>query len=206
MILNELEEYLKPTYFIDSDSDIVIEIAHSLTKNLDSDIEKAKALFYWTRDEILYEPYESFSTRKKHYKASQTLTKKQGWCVQKAIALAGLGRAIKIPTRLHFADIRNHMASKKMIDLLKTNIFYFHGYTELFINEKWIKATPAFNLSLCEKLGLRPVEFDGKMDGILHETTFDGRKHVDYLKDRGTYADLPFREIFEKFGKVYEFV
>ena len=203
--MTNLEEYLKPTYYIDSDSEIVIELANKLTNNLDTEIEKAIALFYWTRDEIIYEPYKSFSTRKKHYKGSHAISQKEGWCVQKACSLASLGRAINIPTRLHFADIRNHAVSQKLIDLMKTNVFYFHGYTELYLNGKWVKATPAFNITLCEKMGLRSVEFDGKTDGVFHSTTLDGGKHVEYLKDRGTRADFPFEEIFECFAAAYQF-
>jgi len=206
MTLKNLEEYLKPTYYIDSDSEIVIEIANKVTKNLDSDIEKAKALYYWVRDDINYETNVSFTTRKKHYKASHAITKKRGWCVQKAIALAALGRVINVPTRLHFADIRNHAAGKKIIKLMKTDVFIFHGYAELFLDGKWLKVTPAFNKSLCDKMGLKTVEFDGKSDAILPETTINGGKHVDYLTDRGIYADLPFKKMFDVMRQSYEFV
>ena len=47
-----------------------------------------------------------------------------------------------------------------------TDLFVFHGYTELYLDGKWVKATPAFNLSLCTKFRVKPLEFDGRADSI----------------------------------------
>lgn len=200
-----MQEYLQPTYYVDSNSPIVFEIAINLTEKIQNLIEKAKSIYYWTRDEILYDPYDSFFASRRRYKASRTIKAKTGWCVQKACVLSALARAIDIPARLHFADIRNYASSEKLKQLMGTDIFYYHGYSELFLNEKWVKATPAFNLSLCENLGWKPVEFDGVNDAILPETTLNGKKHVEYLKDRGTSPDFPFKEIFAFFDTVYPF-
>ena len=79
----------------------------------------------------------------------------------------------------------------------------YHGYTELFINGSWIKATPAFNISLCQKFNLRTVEFDGFHDGMLPETTLDGQKYIEYVKDRGVTSDFPFDQLFKTIRKYY---
>ncbi|MHA1229986.1 MAG: transglutaminase-like domain-containing protein [Candidatus Helarchaeota archaeon] len=207
-ILNyeELKEYLKPTYFIDSDNETVIKKAESIVKDLDDTIKKATVIFYWTRDKIKYEPYESFTSRKVNYKASKIIKAGKGWCVQKACVLAALARAVKIPSRLHFADIVNHQVSEKLKDIMGTNLFVFHGYTELYLNNKWIKATPAFNIELCEKFGLKPVEFDGINDSILPEYTLNGEKHIEYVRDRGTFSDFPFDLMFKTMRQYYKFV
>jgi len=202
--MNEYVEYLEPTYYVDSDSEQVIEQAKVLTKSIENDVEKLVKIFYWTRDSILYDPYKSFSSKKAWYKASMTMQRGQGWCVQKAVVLAALGRALNIPSRLHFADIRNHQLSGKQFEIMKTNVFIYHGYTEFFINGGWVKATPAFNKSLCEKFNLPTVEFDGIHDGVLSEETLDGQKYIEYLADRGYESDLPFKQIFKSFFDYYQ--
>jgi len=197
------EEYLKPTFFIDSDSKEVIRLANRLTENINTIREKARSIFYWTRDEILYNPYETFTFDREDYKASHIIKQMKGWCVQKACVLAALARSLQIPSRLHFADIRNHRVPEKLLKAMKTNLFVYHGYTELFIDGSWLKATPAFNISLCEKFNLKTVEFDGVHDGMLPETTLDGQKYIEYIKDRGITSDFPFDTLFETIKKYY---
>lgn len=196
------EKYLEKTYFIDTDSELVFDIAYELTRDISDPIEKAKSIFYWTRDKIPYDPY-SLSFVKRNYKASNIIRKGRAWCVPKAVVLATLARAVKIPSRLHFADIRNHQITPKLKKEMGTDLFIFHGYTELYLNGKWIKATPAFNIELCQKFDHKSVEFDGINDGMLPKTTLDGQKHIEYLNDRGTFADLPLKHIFDVFMKTY---
>jgi len=197
------EIYLNPTFYIDSNSKEVIDIANKLTKNIDNVREQAIKIFYWTRDEILYNPYDTFTFEREDYKASHIIKQMKGWCVQKACVLAALARALQIPSRLHFADIRNHQVPEKLKKAMKTNLFVYHGYTELFINGSWLKATPAFNISLCEKFNLKTVEFDGVNDGMLPEKTLDGQKYIVYIKDRGITSDFPFDILFETIRKHY---
>ena len=112
--------------------------------------------------------------------------------------------SLQIPSSLHFADIRNHRVPEKLKKAMKTNLFVYHGYTELFIDGSWLKATPAFNISLCEKFNLKTVEFDGVHDGMLPETTLDGQKYIEYIKDRGITSDFPFDTLFETIRKYYK--
>jgi transglutaminase-like putative cysteine protease len=201
--LEDLSKYLESTYFVDSGSDYIKILGKQLTQNVETELEKAMKLFYWTRDAIYYDPYESFSSKKSWYKASTTAKRRKGWCVQKAVVLAALGRAIGIPTRLHFADIRNYKISEKQLKIMNTDIFIYHGYTDLFINNKWVKATPAFNKELCEKFELPTVEFDGIDDATLSAYTLKGEKYIEYIVDRGTEIDLPFRKMFKAFFDFY---
>jgi len=203
MALKNREEYLLPTYYINAESKVIVNLAKELVTKQEDAVEKAKALFYWTRDKILYDPY-SFSTAKIDYKASRIIKRGKGWCVQKAVVLAALSRAVGIPSRLHFADIRNYQITPKLKKEMGTDLFLFHGYTELYL-KRWVKATPAFNIELCQKFGHKPVEFDGLNDAILPATTLKGERHIEYLEDRGTYADLPIEEIFDVFKEVYSF-
>ena len=199
--LDNLGLYLKPTFVIDSDSEVMKEKAVLLTEKYDSQKEKAKELFYFVRDEIKYNPYPSHSIE--DYCASKTLERGEGYCVQKAVVLTALARAVGIPARLGFADIRNHLAPKELIEIMGTNIFVYHGYSELWLNNKWVKATPAFNIEMCNKFDLKPVEFDGVTDAVFHERNKKGELHIEYIKYHGTFADLPFEEIMQAFIDQY---
>jgi transglutaminase-like putative cysteine protease len=202
MTKEALEQYLLPTYYIDSDSETVTQLVDSIGKGLSDESDKAKAIFYWVRDKILYDVH-SFSPDKSQYKASAIIKNGAGWCVPKACLLAALSRAMGIPSRLHFADIRNYQITDKLLEEMGTNIFYFHGYTELYLNNNWIKVTPAFNKELCEKFSHKTVEFDGVHDALLPTETISGEKHVEYLNDRGVYLDLPFEEMLAVFAELY---
>lgn len=195
-------DYLQSTYYIDSQSGEITEFAHSVTDGAVSDIEKAVKLYYAVRDRIMYNPY-LYSNKKKDYIASATLVRGEGYCVQKAILLAALSRAAGIPARPGFANVRNHLATEKLKELMRTDIFVFHGYTEFFLEGKWIKSTPAFNLSLCEKFGIYPLEFNGKDNSIFHQCDKEGKQHMEYIHDYGTFEDFPFDRMIEEGRKYY---
>jgi transglutaminase-like putative cysteine protease len=197
-----MEKYLESTYFIDSDSELVRNTASRITYNSADNIEKAISLFYWTRDAIKYDAY-SLSSFKRHYKASKIIQEGKGWCVQKAVVLTTLARAVGIPARLHFADIRNFQTPDKLKKTIGTDIFLYHGYVDLHLNGRWVKATPAFNKELCDKFGYKTVEFDGVHDAILPSSTLKDERYIEYLMDRGTNHDLPFKEIFKTFFEKY---
>jgi hypothetical protein len=82
-------------------------------------------------------------------------------------------------------------------------VFAFHGYTELWLEGQWLKATPAFNARLCEKLGVEPLSFDGTRDAILQPFNRNGSRFMEYLHDRGTYDDLPLEEMLSTFRVLY---
>jgi hypothetical protein len=66
-----------------------------------------------------------------------------------------------------------------------------------------VKATPAFNASLCDRLGVSVLEFDGRTDSLFQPFDRSGRRHMEYLLDRGTYADVPFETILDDFRVHY---
>ncbi len=197
-----MEKYLQPTYFIDSDHPKIIEFANKNKGAGDSGIEKAISLYYSVRDSIRYNPY-SIEPVKDSMKASSVLNKGQGYCVAKAVLLAACARSMKIPARLGFADVQNHLATERLTKLMGTDVYVYHGYTELFLNSKWVKATPAFNLTLCNNFNVKPLEFDGTKDSIFHPFDELGNKHMEYVKEHGTFSDLPWEKILEEMMKSY---
>ena len=189
-----LEKYLEPTFTFDADSEAIQEKSRELTQGQEDATEKAKALFYFVRDEISYNLYVK-KHMPEHFRASNTLARGKGYCVQKAVLLVALARAAGIPARLGCAKIRNHLVPPKVLEILKSNIFPWHGYAELHLGGKWVKATPAFDLMMCQENRLIPVEFDGLSDARFHPHNQDGSPHIEYLLDRGPFDDVPLDEI-----------
>ena len=198
----DLQSYLKATFFLDYDNKKVASFASNVCSGCDTATEKAIALYYAVRDQIVYNPYDLQYSRKS-MKASSVLKKQSGYCVSKTILLAALGRHQDIPCRLGFADVTNHLSSAKLREKMGTDLFVYHGYTEMYLNKKWLKATPAFNLSLCTRFNVQPLEFNGLEDSIFHEFNTMGQKHMEYVKDHGHFADLPFEQIFAAYAKIY---
>ncbi len=197
-----IDNYLQPTQFIDSDSPEVIKFAQTTIGEAQTDVDQGIALYYAVRDRIRYSPY-SIVFEPDTFKASWLLREKIGFCIQKAILLAAAARAVAIPSRLGFADVRNHLATERLIRLMQTDEFIFHGYTELHLNGRWVKATPAFNLALCNRFRVKPLEFDGRNDSIFHSFDLGGKKHMEYLRDHGQFADLPYEKMVRAFAQGY---
>lgn len=195
--LPEVESvYLNPTYFVDSDNPAVIDFALKNTKGLVEPKAKAVALYYAVRDGFKYDPYH-VDLKPEMLKASVVLANGYGYCVEKANLLAASARVVGIPSRLGFANVKNHLSTEKLIRVLRSDVFVFHGFAELFLNGKWVKASPAFNKELCQKFGVPPIEFDGENDAVFQQFDNEGRRFMEYLKDHGTFSDLP-RELFIK--------
>jgi len=192
-----MQRYLKSTYTIDCEEKSVKEKAQMLAIGQETMIEKAKVLFYFVRDQIKYNPYVPLYTLEDN-KASVTLSRGEGYCVQKAILLAALTRASGIPACLGFADIRNYILTKKLADAMRgKNLFIYHGYVSFYLDGKWVKATPAFDLKMCQKNQIIPVEFDGESDAQFHQYNREGKLHIEYVQDHGYYDDLPWEEMLE---------
>jgi transglutaminase-like putative cysteine protease len=138
-----------------------------------------------------------------YLKASHTLEVKSGYCVSKAVLLAAVCRSVGIPARLGFADVRNHFYSTRLKNAMGTDLFVYHGYVDLFLNRRWVKATPAFNGALCERFGVIPLEFDGVNDSLFQPFDTNGNKHMEYVTDHGVFGDVPFNEILDSFKRYY---
>jgi transglutaminase-like putative cysteine protease len=191
---------LEPTPIIDSDHPSVIAFAHRADGDSDRDV--AVSLFYAVRDGYRYDPYR-IDVTPVGMRASTVLAEGYGWCVTKATLLAAACRARGIPARLGFADVRNHLSTERMRQVMGTDIFYWHGFTEIRVEDRWIKATPAFNIELCERFGFLPLEFDGRSDSIYHPFDTAGHRHMEYVRQRGSFDDVPLADIVADFTDLY---
>ena len=197
-----MDPLLAPTPTIDSDHPEVVAFARQHATDPSDARNAAVALYYAIRDGIRYDPY-TVGTDVESLRASATLSARRGWCVAKAVLLAAACRAIGIPARLGFADVRNHLSTRRMRAAMGTDVFYWHGYATVRLEGRWVKATPAFNVELCEKFRLHPLEFDGREDSIYHPFDLEGRRHMEYLRDRGEYEDVHFDAMLETFQTSY---
>jgi transglutaminase-like putative cysteine protease len=194
--------HLVPTEFIDSDHPEVIDFAKQSCMDGAPPKQKAIDLYIAVRDGIRYDPYQ-FDISRAGMKASSVLRRRAGFCIPKAVLLAAVARVEGIPSRLGFADVKNHLTTERLRKMMGTDIFAYHGYTELLIDGKWVKATPAFNLSLCKAKGVIPLEFDGVHDSMFQQFDIHGNRHMEYIKDRGQFADLPYEDIVKSFAEFY---
>ena len=197
-----MDEYLRPTEFLDHDHAAVREYAERHTSGLKTDIDRAVALYYAVRDGFQYDPYV-LDLRRPAMKASNVLTKSRAYCVEKALVLAALARSVEIPSRLSFYIVRNHIATERLVNALEKDYLVFHGAAEMLLDGKWVKATPAFNKRLCEFLGVDPIEFDGKSDAIFQEYDKSGNVFMEYLHDYGAFDDVPYELFLDELDKHY---
>jgi transglutaminase-like putative cysteine protease len=197
-----MQEYLESTPILDCDHSEVVSFARKHAGENADPREAAVQLYYAVRDGFRYDPYNA-GVDVETLRASSVLAAGRGWCVSKAVLLTAACRAVGIPARLGFADVRNHLSTERMRQTMKTDVFYYHGYSSIFLGDRWLKATPAFNVELCEKFRLLPLEFDGSADSIYHEFDADGRKHMEYVRDRGEFADVPLEDLQRTFRERY---
>lgn len=194
--------WLEPTWFIDSDSEEVAQFAAAARGDAESDIDVAVALFHSVRDGIRYDPYVK-AEGPGDFRASKVASSEANWCTPKSVLLTAAARHCGIPARLGFADVRNHLTTAKLSEKMGTDLFIWHGYTEMLLHGQWRKASSAFNIELCERFGVKVLEFDGTSDSLMHPFDEEGNRHMEYVNQRGSFDDLPLDEIQADFDRVY---
>jgi len=196
-----MNEFLAAGRYVDSTHAAVVAFSKDHVEGK-TERERAVSLYYAVRDKIRYNPFLDF-TKPDVFRASAVLEAGQGFCVGKASLLAACSRAAGIEARVGFADVKNHLTTPRLAETMGSDLFVYHGYTDLRIDGKWVKATPAFNLALCTRFRVKPLEFDGRADSIFHPFDQDERRHMEYLRDRGVFADVPVDEIQRAFREAY---
>ena len=199
---SSLRLYLSPAEFIDSDHADVRAKAAATAGSVSDPVERARVLYRAVRDGIRYDPYIDY-TDPETYRASSVLSASHGYCVGKASLYVALCRASGIPARLGLADVKNHLATPRLLEIVGTDVFAYHGYVEIMPGREWIKATPTFNVSLCQKLGVPPLEFSGDSDALLQPFDASGREFMSYVEQHGTFFDIPVKFLIGEMTRLY---
>jgi len=189
----DLDALLEPTEFLDYESPAVREFVDGVLAGggHETQIDKAVALYYAVRDGISYDVYGADLSRR-GLSASGVLDAKRGFCVHKSILYAAAVRAIGVPSRLYYGDVRNHLASPRLRELVGGDVFRFHSLTSVHLEGTWVKATPVFNKLLCRLYRIRPLDFDGRSDSLYHPYDEDGRRHMEFIHVHGEFDDVPY--------------
>jgi transglutaminase-like putative cysteine protease len=193
---------LESTEFVDHDAPEVGAFADRVVGAATAPEEVAERLFRAVRDEIRYDPHY-LPTDATAYRASAVLATGTGYCVPKAVLLVAAARHQGIRARLGFSDVRNHLQSERLAAAMGTDVFLYHGYAVLHLGGRWLKASPAFNRELCERVGVAPLDFDGSGDALLHPFDGTGGRYMEYVRDHGTFDDLPLQRILNTYARAY---
>jgi transglutaminase-like putative cysteine protease len=193
--------YLSPAEYVDSDHPAIKAFAaKTVTADMPA-VERARR-FYLAAREIRYDPDLDYSDPE-IYRGSSVLNAGQGYCVGKAALFAGLCRASGVPARVAFADVTNHLSSEKLREKMGTNYFAWHGFTEVFLDGRWVKASPTFNSTLCSRFGVAPLEFDGGSDALLQAYDGEGRTFMRYEVLHGSFHDVPAKFLVAEMARLY---
>lgn len=204
--MDDFTIYLSPTYFLDHESPEVQELLKTLNLDGLSKTEQTKRLYLKVRDSWLYDPY-NLSFTKENYRASNLIKKKGGHCIEKSVILITCLRALDIPARLHLGKVKNHIGVERLIEKFGTNELTPHGMASVYLNGEWLKLSPAFNISLCERFNVPPLDFDGENSSFLQKYNSDGHLFMEYLDDYGHFSDVPLdfiiNNVKEHYGDIF---
>lgn len=191
-------DYLELTKYFDYQSPEIQSIIEEFRSNKLTDKQTAIGVYLKVRDNWRYNPY-NISLNPDHYKASHIAKKSDGHCIDKSILLVACLRGLKIPARIHLAKVKNHIGVERFIEKYGTNEISPHGMVDLYLEGRWLKVSPAFNVELCHKCNVAPLDFDGENDSLFQQYDMEGNQFMEYLEDYGYFEDLPMDFIFENF-------
>ena len=167
-----------------------------------SDTERAVGLYFFVRDAVRYNPFviefDDWPMR-----PHRVWERKQGHCVDKAMLYVLAARRLGMESRLGLARVRNHAGTARLEQMLGTDVLVPHGYAAVFLDQKWIKCTPAFNRELCIKLNVEPLDWDGRSDSLLQESDKQNRTYMEYLEDYGLFDHVPVSFMLQKMADEY---
>jgi transglutaminase-like putative cysteine protease len=196
----ELAVYLAPAEYVDSQHPSIVAKSHELAAPDGDPSHTAQAIFYFVRD-LLYHAADFADLES--YRASSVLAAGYGYCGAKASLFAALCRAASVPARLAYADVTNHISTSRVKAMMGSDVFAWHGYNEVWLGGRWVKVSPTFNASLCRKLGVKPLEFDGRSDAVLQAFDSEGQAFMSYGHYHGIFHDVPARFLSHEMQRLY---
>lgn len=195
-----MKEFLRETSFLNFNDPSFDEFTSAIDSSKSSK-EIALQLYFHVRDSFLYDPYH-LDLRKDALKASNVLRKKRAWCVEKATVLAACARKFNIPSRLGYSIVTNHIGIEKLSRYLLKDEIVFHGYVEMFLDNKWVKCTPSFDKNICRLMDVEPLNWNGEADSMFQGFK-KGKKYMEYVYFYGEFEDVPIELMNAEMKKHY---
>ena len=192
---------LEETYFLDYKAPEVQAYVSTFDRGLEPR-ELAVAIYNKVRDDWRYNAY-IFHTRRVDMRCSAIMQRDEGHCLDKSIILASCFRAVGLPARLHLVKVVNHIAVERIVELFGTDELTPHGYVEVYLGDRWLACTPAFNKELCDLLNVDVLEFDGEQDSMFQASDRANGKFMEYLEDYGTFDDYPYEFVLNNMDAHY---
>ena len=148
---SDVSKYIKNYNKFCASTNIIVQKARELTKNLKTDLEKAKAIFYFVRDNIKYVKYNNSQRG-----ASKTLTLLGGNCCDQTNLLVALCRASNIPIRYVHG-----------LNCIFDSGTYGHVWAQILLNNIWYAADTTSiqnDLGFINNWKYNKYSFDGIFD------------------------------------------
>ncbi len=174
------ERYLEESDIIDWKNSLILAKVDELTEHLTGEIEKAKTLFEWVRDQIPHS--KDIGSDIVTCEASQVLKQGTGICYAKSHLLAAMLRAVAIPTGFCYQRLCH--------DPPYTG-HCLHGLNGVYLRDlnKWIRVDPRGNTNGVDaQFGIDKEQLAFPMDQSKGEFIYDiiftspARVVVDTLK------------------------
>jgi transglutaminase-like putative cysteine protease len=193
--MTDFNQLIAATEFLDSTSEPVRRLATQAVGSAEiSPRDAAVKVYYAVRDGLRYEVYGADLSRN-GLRASTTIERGSGLCIHKSIVYAAVMRALGIPSRLVFADVRNHMASPQLRMHAGGDVFHYHCMVSVHLDGTWLRATPVFSRNLCRLFGMQPLEFDGRQASVHHSYNVSEGTQMEFIREHGEFDDLPYDRV-----------
>jgi transglutaminase-like putative cysteine protease len=194
------KEYLQTTPILEVDDVSTQQLIKEIDRST-SLKEQAIALYYLVRDRFLYDSYH-LDLRPEALKSSTILEKRRAWCVEKSIVLATSLRALGISSSLGYGIVINHIGVDRLTRCLKRKEIVFHGYVSGYLDGKWVKTTPAFDINVCRLSGVEPLDWDGENDALFQAYQGD-QKFMEFIHFYGDFDDVPVQLMNDEMERYY---
>jgi len=182
----DLEVYLRPGKYVDSDSPTIRKKAEEITRGCATDTEKAVAIHRHVRD-LPFDIGGGFEMLLAgRGRASDLVREGRGFCMHKAVGFAALCRACGIPARIGLEIVEcldKPFHPEKIRKMYGRRPQPWHSAGEVYLDGRWIVADCTVDREQGERCGREVPDFDGIND----LPTVEGP----VLKQRGNAPDMP---------------
>ncbi len=87
---------------------------------------------------------------------------------------------------------------------MQSDVFVWHGYSEIHLDGRWQKVSSAFNIELCHRFGVKVLNWNGDGDALMHPFDEQGNRHMEYVRSHGSFDDLPYDELMVAYRRGIE--